>query len=117
MNELHHSRLATSVLLAMIALVCSSRTSWALDQSSENQSEQSAAKPDEPSEAKKASSDKRQAEDELEAIIVTGTFTPISKQQATTAVSTIDTAELEHLVPTTAVDVLSNVPGVFVDIS
>jgi iron complex outermembrane recepter protein len=53
----------------------------------------------------------------LDEIVVTGTFIPITKQKATTAISIIDAEELQHFVPTTAIDVLSNVPGVFVDSS
>ena len=55
--------------------------------------------------------------DALQEIVVTGTFIPISKQLATTAISTVSAAEIDRLVPVNALDLLSNVPGVFVDTS
>jgi iron complex outermembrane recepter protein len=53
----------------------------------------------------------------LQEIIVTGTFLPTTKQQATTAVSVVTAQEMSRLVPNNALDLLSNVPGFFVDSS
>ena len=53
----------------------------------------------------------------LQEIIVTGTFLPITKQKATTAVSVVTAQEISRLVPNNALDLLSNVPGFFVDSS
>jgi iron complex outermembrane receptor protein len=53
----------------------------------------------------------------LQEIIVTGTFLPVTKQKATTAVSVVDAQEISKLVPTNALDLLTNVPGFFVDSS
>lgn len=61
---------------------------------------------------------KRQSDQSsLQEVIVTGTFVPITKQQATTAVSVLDSREIARLVPNNALDLLSNVPGFFVDSS
>ena len=47
---------------------------------------------------------------DLQEIIVTGTFLPITKQKATTAVSVVTAQEIARLVPNNALDLLSNVP-------
>lgn len=57
------------------------------------------------------------AESAVQEVIVTGTFLPITKQQATTAVSIIDAQEIASLVPNNALELLTNVPGFFVDSS
>jgi iron complex outermembrane recepter protein len=53
----------------------------------------------------------------LQDIIVTGTFLPVTKQKATTAVSVVDAKEISMQVPNNALDLLLNVPGFFVDSS
>ena len=56
-------------------------------------------------------------EGSLQDVIVTGTFLPTTKQQATSAVSIVDAQEMTTLVPSNALDLLRNVPGFFVDSS
>jgi iron complex outermembrane receptor protein len=54
---------------------------------------------------------------DLDQIVVTGVFTGIKKEDATVAISTVNSAQLEKLVPQSAADLITNVPGVFVDSS
>jgi iron complex outermembrane recepter protein len=54
---------------------------------------------------------------ELEEFVVTGVFTATSAQEATVAISTIDLSTLTQQVPVSGVDLLLNVPGVFVNSS
>src|ERR1019366_9211970 len=54
---------------------------------------------------------------QMDKVVVTGVFEGIKKQDATIAISTLDSQEIENLVPQSAASLLSDVPGVFVDSS
>jgi iron complex outermembrane receptor protein len=54
---------------------------------------------------------------ELEQFVVTGVFTATSAQEATVSVSTIDLGVMKTQVPVSGIDLLLNVPGVFVNSS
>ncbi|HEY0966511.1 MAG TPA: TonB-dependent receptor [Opitutaceae bacterium] len=54
---------------------------------------------------------------QLEEFVVTGVFTATSAQEATVAISTLDLSTLSTQVPVSGVDMLLNVPGVFVNSS
>ncbi|HEX7114174.1 MAG TPA: TonB-dependent receptor, partial [Steroidobacter sp.] len=51
----------------------------------------------------------------LEEVVVTGVFLGIKKEEATVAISTLDSLQMENLVPQSAADLITNVPGVFVN--
>ena len=53
----------------------------------------------------------------LDEFVVTGVFTATSAQAATVSISTIDRSILETQVPVSGIDLLLNVPGVFVNSS
>jgi len=52
---------------------------------------------------------------ELNKFVVTGVFNGINKQQAKTAISTLDFSDIEKIIPVSALDLLSFVPGVQVN--
>jgi iron complex outermembrane receptor protein len=54
-------------------------------------------------------------EEEVENIVVTGVFSAKSLEQAPVALSVISGEELEQQIPSSASDILKNVPGVFVN--
>jgi outer membrane receptor for ferrienterochelin and colicin len=54
------------------------------------------------------------AEDE---VIVTGVFDRRKKMEASVAISTVSAAQMSKLAPTSAADLLKNVPGVYVNSS
>jgi len=72
---------------------------------------------DSPTQSEQKGDKRTSAESAVQEVIVTGTFLPITKQQATTAVSIIDSQEIASLVPNNALELLTNVPGFFVDSS
>ncbi|MGC4072857.1 MAG: TonB-dependent receptor [Nibricoccus sp.] len=54
---------------------------------------------------------------ELAEFVVTGVFTKTKKQDVTTSISTVNTAQLAKIVPNSAADLLWNVPSVYVNSS
>src|SRR3954447_11183690 len=53
----------------------------------------------------------------LNEFVVTGVFAKIAKQDATVAVTTLDTEKMQLILPASGADLLKNVPGVFVNSS
>jgi iron complex outermembrane receptor protein len=53
----------------------------------------------------------------MDEVFVTGTFDKRKRMDASVAISTLDAAQIEKLVPSSAADLLKNVPGVFVNSS
>lgn len=53
----------------------------------------------------------------LEEIVVTGVFDPRSRMSASVAISTLSAKQLERIVPTSGIDLLKNIPGVYVNSS
>ena len=67
-----------------------------------------------------ASSNKDESGDStisLNEFVVTGVFAKIAKQDATVAVTTLDTQKMQLILPVSGADLLKNVPGVFVNSS
>ncbi len=54
---------------------------------------------------------------ELDEVIITGVFDPRTRMEASVAISTMGAAELQKVVPTSSVDMLKNLPGVYVNSS
>ncbi len=53
--------------------------------------------------------------DALEEVVVTGVFDPRTRMQASVAISTLNSVQLERLVPNSSIDLLKNMPGVYVN--
>src|SRR5690242_10166026 len=67
------------------------------------------------SESEGTAQDKEKSKDVLSEVVVTGTFSPISKADATTAIATIDSSQIELQNPINPFQILNSVPGVYVD--
>jgi iron complex outermembrane recepter protein len=52
---------------------------------------------------------------DLEEVVVTGVFDPRTRMQASVAISTLTSAQLDKIVPSSSVDLLKNAPGVYVN--
>ncbi len=55
------------------------------------------------------------ASDALDEVVVTGVFDPRTRMQASVAISTLSSVQLDRIVPSSSVDLLKNVPGVYVN--
>lgn len=55
------------------------------------------------------------AGDALDEVVVTGVFDPRTRMQASVAISTLNSVQIERLVPNSAVDLLKNMPGIYVN--
>lgn len=53
----------------------------------------------------------------LDEVIVTGVFDPRSRMSASVAISTLSARQIERLAPTSSIDLLKNIPGVYVNAS
>ena len=53
--------------------------------------------------------------DALDEVVVTGVFDPRTRMQASVAISTLNSVQLDRIVPSSSVDLLKNVPGVYVN--
>ena len=53
----------------------------------------------------------------LDEVVVTGVFDPRSRMSASVAISTLNARQLERIVPTSGIDLLKNIPGVYVNSS
>lgn len=53
--------------------------------------------------------------DALDEVVVTGVFDPRTRMQASVAISTLNSTQLERIVPNSSVDLLKNLPGVYVN--
>ncbi len=53
--------------------------------------------------------------DALDEMVVTGVFDPRTRMQASVAISTLNAAQLDRIVPSSSVDLLKNMPGVYVN--
>ena len=53
--------------------------------------------------------------DALDELVVTGVFDPRTRMQASVAISTLNSVQLERIVPNSSVDLLKNMPGVYVN--
>ncbi len=51
----------------------------------------------------------------LDEVIVTGVFDPRTRMQASVAISTLSAVQLERIVPSSSIDLLKNLPGVYVN--
>jgi iron complex outermembrane recepter protein len=51
----------------------------------------------------------------LEEVVVTGVFDPRTRMQASVAISTLNSVQLDRIVPSSSVDLLKNMPGVYVN--
>jgi iron complex outermembrane recepter protein len=51
----------------------------------------------------------------LDEVVVTGVFDPRTRMQASVAISTLNSVQLDRIVPTSSVDLLKNMPGVYVN--
>lgn len=56
-----------------------------------------------------------QESDVLSEVVVTGVFDPRTRMQASVAISTLNSTLLDRIVPTSSVDLLKNLPGVYVN--
>lgn len=53
--------------------------------------------------------------DALDEVVVTGVFDPRTRMQASVAISTLNSVQIDRLVPNSSVDLLKNMPGVYVN--
>ena len=53
--------------------------------------------------------------DALDEVVVTGVFDPRTRMQASVAISTLNSVQLERIVSNSSVDLLKNMPGVYVN--
>ena len=56
-----------------------------------------------------------QSGDALDEVVVTGVFDPRTRMQASVAISTLNSTQLDRIVPSSSVDLLKNIPGVYVN--
>lgn len=56
-----------------------------------------------------------QTADALDEVVVTGVFDPRTRMQASVAISTLNNVQLDRIVPSSSVDLLKNMPGVYVN--